>query len=383
MKICVVGAGGSIGSRLIKRLLDDQHEVVAVLRSLSSASRIGRYAIDIVQHDILTVTQTELQQTFDGCDVVIDCSFSKAIDYAQRLEESVAMATIIANAVLYSGVQKLIHYGTVSVYPTRQQGHSNIDETTVCTPRNDAYADSKLAAENVLLDKAKTDALPLVILQLPVVYGPFMLWSQAPVMSMYGKRWLMPNDLAGVCTPLHVDDVVLATCLAMQTQTADGQRILLAGTERLTWGEYYQAYADLDSSLSLDLVGRNEVMTELTLQARQQQPWNKLKSAFSNDVGFRQLVLSQFGFRHLYKLVRHYRGEQGIASVKGKLLKPKQQPLKGQPKQYIDAKTLSVLDTMPDIQTDKAQRLLNFKATISFEKGMQDTHKWLKWARLV
>ena len=377
MNICIVGAGGSIGSRLTKYLIDKNCNVTAVVRSISSAVRIGRYPIKIVRLDISTAEQSEINDVFKGMDLVIDASFSKETDYAKRVEQSTIMANRISRAVLDTHVKKLIHYGTISVYP---KGNSEISEQTVCKQQNDSYADSKLAAENELLRLNKTENLPVLILQLPVVYGPFMLWSIAPVASMKQGCLVMPDQLDGECSPIHVDDVCEATWAAINKDTPTGERILLPSNNPISWVKYYQSYHALSDDLQLKLLAKTEVASVNNLKKKNQKPFVKLKNSFKHDSKFRQLVLAQIGFRNIYSMIRKHKGPQGINKLKSIMITPENEQLS---ENYLNSQMIETMDTMPKIKSTKANDLLGFTPAISFEDGLKTTKPWLQWYRLI
>ena len=379
MNICVVGAGGAIGSRLVKRLYDEQYKITAVVRTLSSAIRIGRYPINIKQLDIHQASQSELNLLFKDIDFVIDCSFSKNPIATERVNESVEMARKIASAAQHAGVKKLIHYGTISVYPASPQ--LTIDESTVCTTKNDSYADSKLAAENTFLELAENASLPVVVLQLPVVYGPFMNWSIIACSSMFPSQFVIPDDITGSCSPIHVDDVVEATCLTLHTEKANGQRILLASNEEISWSTYFESFRNAYSKFRIRLTTREEIKLIHEKQYNQSKPFRKLKSAFFDDANFRQLILSQIGIRHVYQRLCKTKDRQGVDWVKQKII-PKEIASTEQ-EQFIDAILLKTMDQMPGIDSDKAEQLLGFRPSIPLNQGIADTMKWLQWARLV
>ena len=150
-KICVLGAGGAIGSRLAIHLTEQGHEVTAVVRRLETAVRIGRFPIKIEQADLMTLSAKALSEILTGHDLVIDCTYVSLPDPAACIEASQRMAKTLVDACVASGIGSLIHYGTISVYPN---GRAEIDEETECDFQDIAYGDGKLAAERVVLQQA-------------------------------------------------------------------------------------------------------------------------------------------------------------------------------------------------------------------------------------
>jgi len=378
-KICVLGAGGSIGSQLVSYLLSEGYQVTAVVRRLSSAIRIGRFELDIINSDVLTSSVEELARIFENHIAVIDCTYSANPDYDIRIEESKRLARAICHAAKKANVERLVHLGTISVYPVKI---NEVSEQTPCAPSGDAYADSKLAAEQVLLENSANLA-SITVLQLPVVYGPFMMWTTSPVQQMLESTYTIADDLAGWCSPIHVDDVAFAVGLALKMRELEVQKILLGGGESIRWANYYQAFSELSDELKLNVIPRGQ-LEEMTRDERQQGPWHQLKSKFSDDGDFRQLVLAQFGIRTLYRWLKARRGQAGMDEIKARIANHTNKPKPGESNVLlIDSKTIANYDTMPAIKSNKAFEKLGFKPKINFKDGVQQTGEWLRWARIL
>lgn len=380
--ICILGAGGSIGSRLVAILLSQGYQLTAVVRSLSSAVRIGRFDIPIVAMDLLSATKEELASVMANHDVVIDCTFSNNSNYDQRLLEAQQLAELICDAALHANVKRLIHYGTISVYPSKA---GTINETTPCVMQGESYGDSKLAAEIVFLSRS-TEQLPITVLQLPIVFGAFMGWSTSPITQMTAQRLLMPDDIRGHCSPLYVDDVASATIAAFDCPDSHGERILLSD-KAMTWFDYYSAYARLSEGLAVQLIKRSILLDLHHKQARAQRPFQRLKAAFSSDGEFRQLMLAQWGIRTLYKYVKRYRGQEGVDKIKTQIARSLHEQAADKQAVVadvaIDERTLNLFDGMPVVDTHKSRQVLQFEAYTPFDEAIRFTGEWLTWARLI
>ena len=374
-KICVLGAAGAIGSRLVTLLHQQNFEVTAVVRSWSSAVRIGRFDIPIVSLDLLTTSVESLADVINSHDIVIDCTCSGNGDYDQRVAESLHMAETICTAAIKVNVKRLIHYSTVSVYPVNA---NKVDETVDCVESGDSYGDSKLAAERFFLKQSKTD-LSVTVLQLPIVFGPFMGWSTFPVAQMLGQELVMPEGLKGWCAPLFVDDVVHATILAFDCKGSYGERILLSD-KSMSWYEYFSAYTKHAGSLSLSSLAREKFIEREKKAAHSLKPFQKIKSKFINDGDFRQLILSQWGIRSIYALVKQSRGQEGIDQIKQKIessVEPRQTQV------LLSENNVQLFDSLPEVNANKAKEVLGMNNYTSFDDAMLSTYDWLKWARLI
>lgn len=376
-KICVLGAAGSIGSRLVALLHEQGYQVTAVVRSLSSAVRIGRFDVNLVTLDILLASKEGLAEVLLGHDVVIDCTYSTQGDYDKRISEAQLLAQRISSAAIKANVARLIHYGTISVYPNNAE---SIDETVECVSKGDSYADSKLVAEKIFLEQHSQN-LSVTVLQLPIVFGPFMGWSSSPVQQMRNQKLVMPNDLKGRCSPLFVDDVYKATVLAFDCEAVFGQRILLSDTS-LSWAEYYSAYAELSASLDLKFISRDEFVNKTKSHSYQIQPFQLLKKHFMDDGDFRQLILAQWGIRSVYRWVKKMRGQSGVDQIKQKITSSQSMDAQ-QTQTLLSSSNVVLFDTLPKVDSSKASQLLNMQAYTDFSTAIAMTQLWLKWARLV
>lgn len=376
-KVCILGAGGSIGSRLVENFHSDEVEVTAVVRSLASAVRIGRFGIQIVPLDLLMSSCDELAEVLEGNDVVIDCTYSTNPDYDQCLREANELAQLICEASCKAKVSRLIHYGTISVYPTNL---SSVDESIVCTPSGDKYGDSKLVSEGVFMENS-TSSLAVTVLQLPIVFGPYMGWSISPVAQMNGQKLLMCEGLKGMCSPLYVDDVYKATLLALNCTESFGKRLLISD-KPISWVSYYSGYSTMSETLELEVIPRDTFTELLADRAYSDTPFQRLKAKFAGDGDFRQLILSQFGVRSLYKIIKRYRGQDGVDKIKTNI--EASLPVQGEPDESpLNQGLVDLFDSLPEVSSLKAKDVLKLEDYTPMAEALAETEEWLKWARLI
>ena len=372
--VCVLGGGGSIGSRLVHQLVSNGYSVTVVVRRLQSAVRIGRLKVNIVVMDLLDEPQGNLDKLFHGIDYVIDCSFQTGADTKKVIQQSKEVAQKVLMAANLAGVNRIVHYGTISVYP---KDGVTINEQTQCDYSGESYADGKLAAERTFL---KADNVtPVTVLQLPIVFGPFMNWTVSIANDMSSSKLIIPDSFYGVCSAVYVDDVVRVSEQALSQEVADNQKLLINGIN-LSWTNFYQEMAQLSDSFSMEIVTRLEYEQAVKELERNQSPFSRLRTKFAQDGDFRQLVLAQFGFRHVYRLVKQIKGQPGIDKIKTSIADdPDVSRENGNllPKDRAD-----LFDALPQIDSSLASDTLNFKAS-NFHQCMQETREWLMWAGYV
>ncbi len=136
----------------------------------------------------------------------------------------------IAKAALKTGA-RLVHVSTVDVYGWPLQ--ETLDESSPKSPGADIYAQTKFAAEELLWTYHRQHALPLVVVQPTIVYGPFSRpWTLSVVEQIKNGRLVLVDGGDGVCNPVYIDDVVDALILAGTEPHAVGEAFLISGPTR-------------------------------------------------------------------------------------------------------------------------------------------------------
>jgi len=164
MNILITGATGKVGSRLAKRLVQQGHAVRALVRDAARAAELSGHGLQLIVGDLMQ--PASLPAAVQGVDAVVHCA---AFFRGATPEEAHAVNDLgtrhLAQAARDAGVGRFVFTSTGLVYGPN--GGVPAHEDDACAPV-DAYPQSKLAAERMLLD---IDGLDVRILRLPFVYG--------------------------------------------------------------------------------------------------------------------------------------------------------------------------------------------------------------------
>lgn len=224
MKIFLTGVTGFVGSHLARLILQQRHEVHALIRSKESRERIGDIAsrLRIIDGDLFeselwirSIEKIKPEMAVHLAWITTPGVYLKSPENLDLVDGSLRLAKSLADA----GCKTIAAVGTCFEYDT---DHSTLAETTPTRPKT-LYAASKLALETVLEQFAKTAGIRFLWPRLFYLYGP---WED--------KRRLVPtlirSHLSGqsvkltsgekVRDYLHVEDVASAIWAAAKSDLA-------------------------------------------------------------------------------------------------------------------------------------------------------------------
>jgi len=230
MRVLVTGGTGFTGKALVRRLLDDGHQVIALdYKEGLKTAELRQWGAEVV---IGSVTDRGvLERLMPGVDVVhhVAAAFRELnVDDAYYRKVNVDGTRNVLDVALANGVKKVIHFSTCGV-------HGNVDhppaaEDAPIQPA-DYYQQTKYEAEPVVLEYARK-GLKCVILRPAAIYGPgdperfFMIFKRVSkgFFPMFGSGKTLYH-------PLYIDNLIDASVLAMQSKRGDGETYLIADKE--------------------------------------------------------------------------------------------------------------------------------------------------------
>lgn len=227
MRYVVTGATGFIGSRLVGQLVDEGHDVVAIVRSPGTASDLPD-AVEVARGD---VTEKEsMREAMGGADGVFHVAgWYRLGDGDEETAERVNVdgTRNVLELVDELDVPKAVYTSTVAVFS--DTGGTCVDESYRHEgPHLSVYDRTKWRAHYEVAAPMAADGLPLVILLPGAVYGPgdrgptWQFWEA----YLRGELPAIPRR-AGYCWG-HVEDTARAHVRAME-DGAPGESYVVAG----------------------------------------------------------------------------------------------------------------------------------------------------------
>ena len=233
MKVLVTGGTGFTGKALVKRLLDDGHDVVAMdYKEGHKTDQLRSWGAEVL---IGSVTDPEVvDRAMSGVDIVqhLAAAFRELnVPNSYYREVNVGGTKLVLDSAVKAGVRKFVYCSTCGV-------HGNVDNPPAGedAPINaaDYYQQTKYDAEP-LVKEYHAKGLPSTILRPAAIYGPgdperfYMIFRRVASGSfpMFGSGKTLYH-------PLYIDNLVDALVLAMDPERGAGEEFLIADEDYLS-----------------------------------------------------------------------------------------------------------------------------------------------------
>lgn len=223
----VTGSGGFVGSRVVQRLSTKGQVPRRLVRCAAGAG-------DEVVGDLLDLGS--LRIACEGIRTVLHCAgyahaFSSLGDEESRRHWQINFEGTrnMLQAAGEAGVSRFVFLSSVKAMA--EPGDSCVTEDFPGGPQT-AYGQSKLAAEQAVLDAGRRYGMHVVNLRLTMVYGSGGRGNLERMGRLVGKGLFPPLPETGNRRSLvHVNDVVSAICLVAEDDRANGRTYIVASHE--------------------------------------------------------------------------------------------------------------------------------------------------------
>jgi nucleoside-diphosphate-sugar epimerase len=319
-RVCITGVSGFIGRRLAERWRALDAEVVGVDR-LEDPSR-GVIAGDVSRPG-------PWQQAAQDCDVVVHTAALVGMpsDESGFWDVNVRGTRLALEAARDAGSRRFVHLSSVVTFGL--DFPDQVDERWPVRPTGVAYVDTKIAAEQVVLQAHAAGEAPVTVVRPGDVYGPGSRpWTVLPVELMRARQFVLPARGRGIHSPVYVDDLVEGIIRAADVDEAAGQVVTISGGVGVQTRDFFRHYARMLGRRGVPTVPTAVALAGAAVQNQLARIRGKVNEVTPN--GVRYLALR--------------RGTYGIA---------------------------------------KARELLDWAPAVGLEEGMSRTEAWLRSEGLV
>jgi nucleoside-diphosphate-sugar epimerase len=226
MKVLVTGAGGFVGKRLVRRLADAGHEVVATVRADPPAAdfhyfesaRITTLRIDLADFDSAALPR--------GVDVVYSLAQSSNFRSFPEKAGDIFAVNVSANMRLLqwamdNRVGKFVFASSGGIYGARPGGVLRETDPLAVDPPLGFYLGTKLCTE-VILQNCRQYFETMAILRPFFIYGPGQRKDMLVARMVESVREGRPIFLRGsdglLLNPVFVEDAVAAFARALDLE---------------------------------------------------------------------------------------------------------------------------------------------------------------------
>jgi nucleoside-diphosphate-sugar epimerase len=181
MRVCVTGATGFLGSRVVSELLARGHEVRCAIRSSGRGAALeNRIAPEQRGRLQLVVGQLDragfCREFLDRCDTLVHAAAPLSGSVSTLFAQGVVPTRVLATAAAAHGVRRFVLVSSLAVYGPQHLGPGDVlDERCPIDAHphlRDAYTYSKAAQEEVCWQIHRERGLPLVVVRPGVLFGP-------------------------------------------------------------------------------------------------------------------------------------------------------------------------------------------------------------------
>jgi nucleoside-diphosphate-sugar epimerase len=213
----VTGGSGFVGGRLIRTLLSKGWEVRALARSQSAMAAVAAIGATPVEGDM--TNRSSLQTGVDESEVVFHVAAMFKLWGDRKVFDAVnvdGMRALVDAASAARSVRRLVAVSAAAVVMGDPAPMIKIDEKAPSQERSFApYSSSKAAAERILLEaNNRRPGFETVAIRPPMIWGKGMPMLEHMAETVRKGQWQWVDKGAQAMSTCHVDNLVEALLLA-------------------------------------------------------------------------------------------------------------------------------------------------------------------------
>lgn len=234
-KVLVTGANGFLGSWVVRRLLEEGHQVYSLVRKTSDLSELQGVPTEYLYGDVTDLHS--LLASFEGIDTVFHLAGLIAYKRSERAmmeKVNVEGTSNVIEAVRARNVRKLVHLSSVVAVGAGFSPNQVLNEDS---PFNVSHLDlgyfeTKRKAEALVKEACNKNRLDAVILNPSTIYGPGDARKGSRKTQLKVAQGKFKYYTSGGVNVVAIQDAVDGIISAWK-QGRTGERYILAGENLL------------------------------------------------------------------------------------------------------------------------------------------------------
>ncbi len=251
MKVLVVGATGSIGANLVKRLVEEGHEVRSQVRPQSrNLFKIEAFGTEIFPFDLSDCG--DLEGLVKNVDAIFHMAMGESLQ--ECLDVNISFTALLLEAVrkFNPDLRRFVYGSSVVLYPQMEYTSRVFRESDKSTKPVGNYAVSKLSGELFVNSYHHEHQIPTVTLMIPETYcGREIIGERACYVSPFIEDHLEILQSGWWGTSRELENCIRA----LQKHLKDGKQFLLPLLpEGRPWRRHLGDVRDVVSACMLAIV---------------------------------------------------------------------------------------------------------------------------------
>jgi dihydroflavonol-4-reductase len=225
----VIGANGFLGSHVTRQLVADGEQVRVMVRSTANTRAIDDLPLTRFEGDVFDTAT--VREAMDGCDDVYYCVVDTRAwlrDPAPLFRTNVEGLRNVLDVAKDADLHRFIFTSTYATVG-RRHGHVATEDDVIDTGKVTPYVQSRVQAEDLVMEYVATFGLPAVAMCVSTTYGSGD-WGRTPhgafiAGAVFGR---LPFQMDGIqLEVVGVDDAARAMILAAERGRI-GERYLIS-----------------------------------------------------------------------------------------------------------------------------------------------------------
>jgi len=231
VRVCVIGAGGAIGKRLVPLLVADGHEVIATTRNLDKLKRLRALGAEPVVLDLLdrqatidALARARPEAVVHEATALAAASFTNMRKFDREFDATNRLRTVgtdnLLAAARAAGASRFVAQSYTSWPYARKGAPIKSEEDRLDSDPPKAMRRTLAAIEHLERAVLAAEAIEGIVLRYGSLYGAGTSLTISEggihIEAIRKRRFPIVGDGGGIWSFVHVNDAASATALALE-----------------------------------------------------------------------------------------------------------------------------------------------------------------------